>query len=347
MPAHGIKFDNVTMDLKMMLDYKNKAVFGLTGGIEFLFKKYNVKYVKGFGKITSPNEVSVTLNEGGTKSLSTKNIVIATGSDVTNLPFLKIDEKRIVSSTGALDLAAVPKRMTVIGGGIIGLEMGSVWRRLGSEVTVVEFTPAICGGADAEVAKDFLRILTKQGMKFKLNTKVTAANVTDSEITLTTETTDTKKQEQLAADVVLVSVGRRPYTDGLGLEGVGVKVDERGRIPVDHHFRTNVPSICAIGDCIPGPMLAHKAEEDGIACIETLAGGVGHVDYNTVPALCTRTPRSRGSVPRKKNSRRRASNIASANSRSRRIAGRGQTTMTKGLLNIWRMPRQTRCLAAT
>jgi len=284
-PEHGIVFQNVKLDLGAMMKSKERSVNGLTSGIEFLFKKNNVKYVKGFGKISSPNEVAVDLSEGGQKVLNTKNIIIATGSDVIGLPFLPIDEERVVSSTGALSLREVPKKMVVIGGGIIGLEMGSVWRRLGAEVTVIEFTDAICGGADAEIAKDFKRILTKQGMKFKLGTKVTGANVKPNSITLVTEPRDGGAKEEISCDVVLCSVGRRPYVDGLGLEKVGVKLDNRGRIEVDSHFRTNVPSIYAIGDCIPGPMLAHKAEEDGIAAVEIIAGGAGHVDYNVVPSV--------------------------------------------------------------
>lgn len=285
-PDHGIVFDNVKLDLGTMMKSKDKSVNGLTSGIEFLFKKNNVKYVKGFGKVSGANEVTVDLAEGGEKKLSAKNIIVATGSDVIGLPFLPIDEQRVVSSTGALALKEVPKKMVVIGGGIIGLEMGSVWRRLGAEVTVVEFTDNLCGGAaDGEVAKEFKRILAKQGMKFKMGTKVTGAKVDPSSITLITEPRDGGKTEEVACDVVLCSVGRRPYLDGLGLENVGVKLDNRGRVAVDDHFRSNVPSIYAIGDCIPGPMLAHKAEEDGIAAVEIIAGGHGHVDYNVVPSV--------------------------------------------------------------
>jgi len=284
-PDHGVVFDNVKVDLPTMMKSKDKAVNGLTSGIEFLFKKNNVKYVKGFGKVSSANEVTVDLAEGGEKKLSTKNIIVATGSEVIGLPFLPIDEKRVVSSTGALSLSEIPKKMIVIGGGIIGLEMGSVWRRLGTEVTVVEFTDNICGGADGEVAKEFKRILAKQGMKFKLGTKVTGAKVEPNSITLVTESRDGGNKEEVACDVVLCSVGRRPYLDGLGLEKVGVKLDSRGRVDVDDHFRSSVSNIYAIGDCIPGPMLAHKAEEDGIAAVEIISGGAGHVDYNVVPSV--------------------------------------------------------------
>lgn len=285
MPEHGIVFDNVRLDLNAMMKSKERAVTSLTNGIEFLFKKNNVKYVKGHGKITSKNEVTVDLLGGGQQKLNTKKILIATGSDVVSLPFLKIDEERIVSSTGALSLKEVPKRMVVIGGGIIGLEMGSVWRRLGSDVTVVEFTDAICGGADGEITREFKKILQKQGMKFKLGTKVTAAKVEPSSITLSMEPAKGGAAEQLGCDVVLVSVGRRPYTDNLGLETVGVKLDTKGRVQVNDHFQTNVDNIYAIGDVIPGPMLAHKAEEDGVACVENIAGGAGHVDYDHVPAV--------------------------------------------------------------
>jgi len=244
-----------------------------------------VKYVKGTGKITGPNEVTAALNDGGTKKLPAKNILIATGSDIISLPFLKVDEKRVVSSTGALSLPEVPKKHVVIGGGIIGLELGSVWKRLGSEVVVIEFLGAICNGADAEIQKDFLRILKKQGIDFRLNTKVVDAKVANNGVTLSAESADGKTKESFAADYVLVAIGRRPYVDGLGLKEVGVKLDERGRVDVDDHFRTNIPSILAIGDCIKGPMLAHKAEEDGIAAVELIASGFGHVDYNTVPSV--------------------------------------------------------------
>jgi len=281
MPEHGIKFDNCTLDLPTLMSAKEKSVDGLTSGIEFLFKKNGVKYVKGNGKITGPNSVQVD----GKETLEAKNIIIATGSDVVNLPFLPIDEEKIVSSTGALSLKEIPKSMVVIGGGIIGLELGSVWRRLGSQVTVIEFLPTLCGGlVDGEVGKEFQKLLKRQGIKFKMNTKVTGSTIENGQVALEHEN-DKGKKEKILTDVVLVSVGRKPYTEGLGLEDVGVKKDDRGRVNVDHSFRTSVPSIYAIGDCIHGPMLAHKAEEDGIACVENIAGGVGHVDYNIVPSV--------------------------------------------------------------
>jgi len=245
--------------------------------------------VKGKGKITGPNEVQVTLNDnGGNQTIKAKNIIIATGSEVAPLPGIQIDEKLIVSSTGALSLSSIPKRLVVIGGGVIGLEMGSVWNRLGSEVTVVEFTGRIAAGADGEVAKEFQKILTKQNMKFQLNTKVTSAVVKNGVVEVTTEDAKGGNQQKFETDIVLVAVGRRPYIDGLGLKEVGVKVNERGIVQADSHhgFKTNIPSIRAIGDCIPGPMLAHKAEEEGIAAVEDLVSpGSGHVNYTAIPSV--------------------------------------------------------------
>jgi len=231
--------------------------------------------------------VKVALNDGGTTSIKAKNIILATGSDVTPVSNINIDEKTIVSSTGALSLASVPKRMVVIGAGVIGLEMGSVWRRLGSEVTVVEFTPRIAAGADGEVAKEFQRLLEKQGFNFKLNTKVTSTNIKPSgAIEITMEDAKGGNQQKFETDVVLVSVGRRPYTDGLGLKEIGVKISDRGVVEVDGHYRTNIPSVRAIGDIIKGPMLAHKAEEEGIAVVEDIVTpGSGHVNYLAIPSV--------------------------------------------------------------
>jgi dihydrolipoamide dehydrogenase len=226
--------------------------------------------------------------DGSTTTVRAKNIIIATGSDVASPPSLKIDEKRIISSAGALSLPEVPKRMVVIGGGVIGLEMGSVWSRLGAEVTVIEFTGRIAAGADEEVAKEFQKILGRQKMKFKLNTKVTSASYTadGNAVEVTTEDAQGGNQQKMEADYVLVSVGRRPFTDGLGLEQVGVKMLPRGQVDVDDHFRTNIPSIRAIGDVIRGPMLAHKAEEEGIAAVEDIISpGSGHVNYNAIPSV--------------------------------------------------------------
>ena len=282
---HGVTVDNVGIDLGKMMEQKDKAVDGLTKGIEGLFKKNKVEYVKGWGKLKSGTEVEVVMEDGSTQVIKTKNVVIATGSDVAQLPGITIDEEKIVSSTGALKLKEIPKKMVVIGGGVIGLEMGSVWSRLGSEVTVVEFTDNIVPTMDGECRRVFQRSLTKQGLKFKLKTKVCSAEVSDSGVKLTLEPAKGGDQETLDADIVLVATGRRPVTENLNLEGVGVQLDERGRIKVDDHFRTTVPSVYAIGDVIPGPMLAHKAEEDGVAAVEIIAGKVGHVNYNTVPGI--------------------------------------------------------------
>ncbi|KAK9902764.1 hypothetical protein WJX75_005307 [Coccomyxa subellipsoidea] len=283
--SHGIIVDGARLDIAKMMAQKDKAVSGLTKGIEGLFKKYKVEYVKGWGKLVGKGQVEVALLDGGSSTISTRNIIIATGSEVSPLPGLTIDEERIVSSTGALSLKEVPKKLVVIGGGYIGLEMGSVWERLGSEVTVVEFGPAIVPTMDGEVRKAFERSLKKQGFNFKLNTKVTGAAVEGDSVKLTVEPAKGGESETIEADVVLVSAGRRPYYEGLGLESVGVELDKRGRIQVDNRFKTTADDVYAIGDVIDGPMLAHKAEEDGVACVENLAGKAGHVNYNTVPSI--------------------------------------------------------------
>jgi dihydrolipoamide dehydrogenase len=277
---YGIKVGKVSIDLPVLLKQKDDAVKGLTDGIGFLFKKNKVEWLKGTGVITGINEVSV---DG--KPYATKNILIATGSDVMPLKGVEIDEQRIVSSTGALTLAEVPKKLVVIGGGYIGLEMGTVWRRLGAEVEVVEFLDRIVPGMDMEIGKEFKKILEKQGMTFRLGTKVTGAKNTGKGVTLTVEPAAGGAPEEVKADVVLVSIGRRPYTDGLGLEAVGVQKDARGFLPVNHHFQTNIPNIYAIGDVIPGPMLAHLAEEEGVAAVETMAGQAGHVNYDAIPGV--------------------------------------------------------------
>jgi len=285
--AHGVMIDGARIDVAAMMAQKDSAVSGLTKGIEGLFKKNKVTYVKGWGSFKSATEVEVALADGGSTTLSAKNVIIATGSEVTPLPGLTIDEDRVVSSTGALKLAEVPKKMVVIGGGYIGLEMGSVWSRLGSEVTVVEFLPTIVPTMDSEVRKQFQRALTKQGFKFKLNTKVVSAEPSPSGVTLTLEPAKGGSTETLDADVVLVSAGRRPLLKGLNLEAAGVTLDARGRVATDGAFKTTSPSgtVFAIGDVIEGPMLAHKAEEDGVACVENLAGRAGHVNYGTVPSI--------------------------------------------------------------
>lgn len=268
------------LDLKTMLKNKDEIVKGLTGGIEMLFKKNKVDYIKGHGEITGKNEVSV-----GKDKYNAKNIIIATGSDVMPLPGVEIDEKQIVSSTGALALPSVPKSMIVIGGGYIGLEMGSVWRRLGTKVTVVEFLDRITPGMDNEVSKQFQKLLEKQGIEFKLGHKVTGAKKAKTGVTLTVEPAKGGDAETMKAEVVLVSIGRKPYTDKLGLENVGIKTDERGRIPVNDQWQTTQPHIYAIGDVIAGPMLAHKAEEEGVAVAEILAGQHGHVNYGVIPGV--------------------------------------------------------------
>eukprot|EP00878_Enallax_costatus_P000678 GHUV01000785.1.p1 GENE.GHUV01000785.1~~GHUV01000785.1.p1 ORF type:complete len:500 (+),score=149.32 GHUV01000785.1:741-2240(+) len=281
----GVTIGEVSYDWAQMQKQKDEAVTGLTKGIEGLFKKNKVDYLKGWGTIKSPNEVEVSLNDGGSTTINAKNIMIATGSEVTPLRGVPVDEERIVTSTGALSLYGVPKTMVVIGGGYIGLEMGSVYQRLGSEVTVVEFAENIVPTMDGEVRKQFQRALTKQGMKFKLGTKVNSAERQGDKVVLEIEPAKGGEKSQMEVDVVLVSAGRRPYTAGLGLENVGIKPNKRGQIEVDDHFRTSVPSIYAIGDVIPGPMLAHKAEEDGVAAVEIIAGKAGHVNYNTVPSI--------------------------------------------------------------
>ncbi|KAI8005420.1 hypothetical protein LOK49_LG08G03396 [Camellia lanceoleosa] len=282
---HGVKFPSVEVDLPAMMGQKDKAVANLTRGIEGLFKKNKVNYVKGYGKFISPSEVSVDGPEGGNTVVKGKSIIIATGSDVKSLPGITIDEKRIVSSTGALALTEIPKKLVVIGAGYIGLEMGSVWCRLGSEVTVVEFAPEIVPTMDGEVRKQFQRALEKQKMKFMLKTKVVSVDTSGDVVKLTLEPAAGGEQSTLEADVVLVSAGRIPFTAGLGLDKIGVETDKVGRITVNERFATNVPGVFAIGDVIPGPMLAHKAEEDGVACVEFIAGREGHVDYDMIPGV--------------------------------------------------------------
>ena len=283
--GHGIKTGKVGLDLKTMMGRKDKVVDDLTKGIEFLLKKNKVDYIIGTGVIMSAETVEVSPAKGKKQVLKTENIIIATGSDVAPLPGVTIDEKRIVSSTGALALGSVPKSLVVVGGGVIGLELGSVWRRLGSEVTVVEFLDNILPGMDGEIVKQMTRTLKKQGVKFMLKSKVTAAKAGKSDVTLDVEPRDGGKAEKIKADVVLVAIGRRPYSEGLGLEKAGVETDARGFIKVGSDFQTNVPGIFAIGDVIGGAMLAHKAEEEGVALAELIAGQAGHVDYDTIPGV--------------------------------------------------------------
>ena len=282
--ALGIKTGKVALDLPQMLKQKDDAVEGLTKGVEFLMKKNKVEKFLGAGEIIAKGKVKVTAADGGVTELSAKNIVIATGSEVTPLPGVEIDEDRVVSSTGALSLSAVPKHLVVIGGGVIGLELGSVWRRLGAEVTVIEFLDRILPTMDGEVSKNFQRILKKQGVTFKLKSKVMGAEKLKTKVKLSVEPAAGGDTEIVEADAVLVAIGRRPHTENLGLDTVGVATDKRGFIVTDH-FKTNVDGVWAIGDCITGPMLAHKAEEDAVACIELIAGKAGHVDYDKVPNI--------------------------------------------------------------
>jgi len=278
------------MDIPKMMSSKQKAVKGLTGGIEMLFKKNKVTYVKGFGRLASPTGVLVDLSSGGQQTLSTKNIIIATGSEPSSIPNVTIDEKLVVSSTGALELKEVPKKMAVIGGGVIGLEMGSVWSRLGSEVHVIEFLDRIVPTCDGEIATLFQKALTAQGLQFRLSTKVTSAVSTSNGVDLTiAPAKGSGSEEKFHADIVLVSTGRRPYTEGLGLEKLGIQM-QGPFVKIDKHWRTNVPSVYAIGDCAPGPMLAHKAEEEGIAVAELIKSGTGHVNYNAIPSVIYTEP---------------------------------------------------------
>ncbi|MBT7509417.1 MAG: dihydrolipoyl dehydrogenase [Rhodospirillaceae bacterium] len=283
---HGVDVSGLKLNLKTMLGRKEKVVDDLTKGIEFLMKKNKIDYIVGAGEIIEAGKVSVSPGKGKKKQvLETENIIIATGSEVTPLKGVKIDEKQIVSSTGALSLIKVPKEMVVIGAGVIGLELGSVWRRLGANVTVVEFLDVALPGMDTEVSKNMQRILKKQGMNFKMKTMVTGAKPARGGVTLTMQGRDDKKKETMKADVVLVAIGRRPFTDKLGLDKAGVTVDERGFIPVDEDFQTNVPGIYAIGDVIGGAMLAHKAEDEGAVCAEILSGETGHIDYDSIPGI--------------------------------------------------------------
>jgi dihydrolipoamide dehydrogenase len=280
---HGIKVGKIDIDLPAMMAQKQSVVTASNKGIEFLFKKNKTTWLKGTGKLLGGGKVEVTGESKGT--YSAKHIVIATGSEVTPLRGIEIDEKQVVSSTGGLKLASVPKTMVVIGGGVIGLELGSVWSRLGAEVTVVEFLDRILPTNDGEVSKQMQRILTKQGMKFKLSTKVSAAKPGKGGVTLTMEPAAGGAAEEMTADIVLVSIGRRPYTTGLGLEAAGVQLDDRGRVKTDGHFNTTAKGIYAIGDAIIGPMLAHKADEEGMVLAEMLAGQKPHINYDAIPGV--------------------------------------------------------------
>ncbi|KAB2847719.1 MAG: dihydrolipoyl dehydrogenase [Hyphomicrobiaceae bacterium] len=278
------------LDLARMLAYKDETVKGNTAGIEFLFRKNKIESHRGAGRILAPGKVEVRPESGEAKVLETKNIVIATGSDVARLPGIAIDEKKVVSSTGALALPAVPKHLLVVGAGVIGLELGSVWRRLGAEVTVVEFLDRITPGIDMEVVRLFQRSLQKQGLAFKLGHKVTAIVPDGAGVKASVEPAQGGAAQSIGADVALIAIGRVPYTEGLGLEETGVALDDKGRVIVDSHFRTSVPGILAIGDVIAGPMLAHKAEDEGIAAAEILSGQAGHVNYDVIPNVIYTAP---------------------------------------------------------
>ncbi|AMK17455.1 MULTISPECIES: dihydrolipoyl dehydrogenase [Sphingobium] len=287
----GVKIDKMSLDLDTMQGQRKDAVKGLTGGIEFLFKKNKVDWLKGLASFTGPNTVEVA-----GKSVTAKNIVIATGSSVTPLPGVEVDNKKgvIVDSTGALELDKVPGHLVVIGGGVIGLELGSVWRRLGAKVTVVEFLDQILPGMDGEVRKEANRIFKKQGFEYKLGTKVTGAEAHKKGVTLTVEPAAGGDSETIEADVVLVSIGRRPNTDGLGLDKIGLELNARGQIETDHDFATKVPGVWAVGDVIPGPMLAHKAEDEGIAVAENIAGLTGIVNHGVIPSVVYTSPEIAG-----------------------------------------------------
>ena len=285
----GIEIEGIKLNIEKMMLNKNKSIQVLTKGVEFLFKKNKVTYIKGKGVLFSKNDIVVYENNKKT-NYKTKNIVIATGSDVASLPGIEIDEKNIISSTGALSLNKVPKKLAVIGGGYIGLEMGSVWSRLGSEVTVIEYLDFITPGMDREISNEFKKILIKQGIKFKMGSKVNSVKNNGTKVVINYTDTKNSKDETLEVDKVLVSVGRKPYTEGLNLTKVGVKKDNKGRIEVNKKLQTSVENIYAIGDVIKGPMLAHKAEEEGIAVAEILAGQAGHVNYDVIPGVIYTSP---------------------------------------------------------
>jgi len=286
----GIEIDGIKLNIEKMMSNKNKSIQVLTKGVEFLFKKNKVKYFKGKGVLFSKNDVVVYETENKRSNVKAKNIVIATGSEPTSIPGIKIDEKQIVSSTGALSFDKVPKKLAVIGGGYIGLEMGSVWSRLGSEVTVLEYLDQITPGMDREVSNEFQKILMKQGIKFQMGSKVEDLSQKGNLVSIKFTNVKNSKKETIEVDKVLVSVGRKPYTEGLNLTKVGVKKDSKGRIEVNNKLQTSVNNIYAIGDVIKGPMLAHKAEEEGIAAAEIIAGQAGHVNYDVIPGVVYTSP---------------------------------------------------------
>ena len=286
----GVAVPPPKLDLPSMMNFKQQGIDGNVKGVDFLMKKNKVDVIRGTGKILSAGKVEVTGGDGKAQLVETKNIVIATGSDIAGLRGIAIDEKRIVSSTGALSLDRVPGKLLIVGAGVIGLELGSVWHRLGAQVTVVEFLDRILPGMDGEIAKQFQRILEKHGFAFKLGAKVTGVDASGPTLAVKVEPAAGSSAETLEADVVLVCIGRVPYTEGLGLEGAGVALDNRGRVQIDAHFSTSVKGIFAIGDVVAGPMLAHKAEDEGVACAEIIAGQAGHVNYDVIPAVVYTTP---------------------------------------------------------
>jgi dihydrolipoamide dehydrogenase len=286
----GVSVSAPKLDLPSMMNFKQQGIDGNVKGVEFLMKKNKIDVISGKGKITGTGKVEVTGGDGKTQMVETKNIVIATGSDVAKLNGIEIDEKRIVSSTGALSLDKVPEKLLIVGAGVIGLELGSVWHRLGAQVIVVEFLDRILPGMDGEVAKQFQRLLEKQGFAFKLGAKVTGVDTSGKTLLAQIEPAAGGKSETLEADVVLVAIGRVPYTEGLGLKEAGVALDNRGRVQIDAHFATSVKGVYAIGDVVAGPMLAHKAEDEGVAVSEILAGEAGHVNYDVIPGVVYTTP---------------------------------------------------------
>jgi dihydrolipoamide dehydrogenase len=286
----GVSVSAPKLDLPSMMNFKQQGIDGNVKGVEFLMKKNKIDVIGGKGKILGTGKVEVSGGSGKTQTLETKNIVIATGSDVANLKGVDIDEKRIVSSTGALSLDKVPGKLLIVGAGVIGLELGSVWHRLGAQVTVVEFLDRILPGMDGEIAKQFQRILEKQGFTFRLGAKVTGVDTSGKTLSAQIEPAAGGKSETLEADVVLVAIGRVPYTEGLGLREAGVALDNRGRVQIDSHFSTTVKGVYAIGDVVAGPMLAHKAEDEGVAVAEILAGKAGHVNYDVIPGVVYTTP---------------------------------------------------------
>src|SRR5438876_2779617 len=286
----GVSVPAPKLDLPSMMNFKQQGIDGNVKGVEFLMKKNKIDVISGKGKVLGTGKVGVSGGDGKTQTLETRNIVIASGSDIAQLKGIEIDEKRIVSSTGALSLDKVPEKLLIVGAGVIGLELGSVWQRLGAEVMVVEFLDRILPGMDGEIARQFQRILEKQGFVFKLGAKVTGVDTSGKTLSAKVEPAAGGAAEALEADVVLVCIGRVPYTEGLGLKEAGVALDNRGRVQIDPHFATSVKGVYAIGDVVAGPMLAHKAEDEGVALAELIAGQAGHVNYDVIPGVVYTSP---------------------------------------------------------